>query len=153
MPDDEKLAAIRELLPATSAGIYLNTADAGPLPSETARAMNDVAEWELRTGRANPAQLEERDVRLDEARGSLAAILHADIGDVAVAHSAAEGLAAVVESIRWRPGDVLALSSALEPAVARRLLRLADAWGLAVESGSSCGRRCQAERGCSSSRT
>jgi selenocysteine lyase/cysteine desulfurase len=137
MPDDEKLAAIRELLPATSAGIYLNTADAGPLPSETARAMSDAAEWELRTGRANAAQLEEREVRLDEARAALAAILHADIEHVAVTHSAADGLAAVVESLDWRPDDVLALSALLDPGVARRLLRLAEALGLAVEPDPS----------------
>ena len=38
MPDTEKLAAIREAIPALSAGIYLNTGSVGPLPAETAAA-------------------------------------------------------------------------------------------------------------------
>ena len=46
LPDDQKVAAIRELLPATAAGIYLNTGTSGPLPSETAAAMNEQAERE-----------------------------------------------------------------------------------------------------------
>ena len=36
LPDDEKIPAIREALPATAAGIYLNTGTAGPLPREVA---------------------------------------------------------------------------------------------------------------------
>ena len=98
MPDEEKLAAIRALLPSTSAGIELNVADAGPLPAETARAMQEAADWELRTGRSHPAALDERAGRLDEARGAIAAILHADVDRVVIAHSAAEALAALVGS-------------------------------------------------------
>ena len=40
LPDDEKLAVVREALPAVAAGIYLDTGTAGPLPAETAAAMN-----------------------------------------------------------------------------------------------------------------
>jgi hypothetical protein len=44
LPDDALLSAVREALPATGAGIYLNTGTSGPLPRETARAMTDLAE-------------------------------------------------------------------------------------------------------------
>ena len=37
MPDEEKLAAVREGLPATGAGIYLNTGTAGPIPANPRR--------------------------------------------------------------------------------------------------------------------
>ena len=94
MPDEEKLAGIRALLPSTSAGIVLNVADAGPLPAETARAMQDAADWELRTGRVASGALEDRAGRLDEARGAIAAILHADVDRVMIAHSVADALAA-----------------------------------------------------------
>ena len=53
LPDDEKIPAIREALPSTAAGIYLNTGAAGPLPRETAHAMAEAEAWELRTGRAD----------------------------------------------------------------------------------------------------
>ena len=39
LPDPEKLAAVREAIPALGAGIYLNTGSVGPLPAETAAAM------------------------------------------------------------------------------------------------------------------
>jgi L-cysteine/cystine lyase len=128
MPDEEKLAGIRELLPATGAGIYLNTADAGPLPAETARAMTEAAGWELRTGRGHAAHLEERDVRLDEARAALAAIVHAGVDEVAVTHSAADGLAALVRS-----GARIGLADELDPRVRRRLAEAAVAAGAPAE--------------------
>jgi hypothetical protein len=53
MPDAEKLAAVRDALPALGAGIYLNTGLAGPLPTETAAAMDELAGWQVRTGRAH----------------------------------------------------------------------------------------------------
>ena len=113
MPDDEKLAAIRGLLPATSAGIYLNTAEAGPIPSETAHAMAEAADWELRTGRAHPAYREQQAQRLDEARGAIAAILHAGIDTVAIAHSAAGALSAYLAATEWRGAERIAVATDL----------------------------------------
>lgn len=113
MPDEEKLAAIRELLPATAAGIYLNTAEAGPIPSETAHAMAEAADWELRTGRAHEAHREQQAQRLDEARGALAAILHAGIDAVAIAHSASGALSAYLSATEWRGGGRIAVATDL----------------------------------------
>ncbi|MGZ6265651.1 MAG: aminotransferase class V-fold PLP-dependent enzyme, partial [Candidatus Limnocylindrales bacterium] len=70
LPDDEKIPAIREALPATAAGIYLNTGAAGPLPRETARAMADAEAWELRTGRADRNFWEDSVERRAEARAA-----------------------------------------------------------------------------------
>lgn len=86
MPDAEKLAAVREALPAVNAGIYLDTATAGPLPAETAAAMAEIAEWELRTGRAGPDRRAEVEARLDEARAAVAATLAVDLDAVMLAH-------------------------------------------------------------------
>ena len=52
LPDAEKVAAIRAALPALGAGIYLNTGSVGPMPAETAAAMAEIVEYELRVGRA-----------------------------------------------------------------------------------------------------
>ena len=51
MTDEEKVRQLRELLPATGAGIYLDTANRGPLSAETAAAMREADDWELRVGR------------------------------------------------------------------------------------------------------
>ena len=135
MPDEEKLTAIRELLPATGAGIYLNTAEAGPLPAETARAMGEAADWELRTGRAHAAYLDDRAAHLDEARGALAAILHAEVDSVSIAHSAAEALAAVVMAADRRTR--IALAAELDPVVRARLETAAGARGRSVVESRS----------------
>src|SRR5215218_86740 len=86
MPDEEKLTAVREGLPATAAGIYLNTGTAGPIPRETAAAMAQLAQWELTTGRAHPAFHAEAVDRMDEARAAIAAVIHGDLDAIALTH-------------------------------------------------------------------
>lgn len=80
--DDAKVARLRELLPATSAGIYLDTAEFGPLPAETAAAMREADDWELKVGRATVGRDEDMEQRVEEARAVLAALLVADPSDV-----------------------------------------------------------------------
>jgi selenocysteine lyase/cysteine desulfurase len=105
MPDAEKLAAVREGLPAVGAGIYLNTPVSGPLPAETARAMADIAEWEVATGRAHRDRADDVAVRIEEAQASLAAILGAGVDAVILTHGPSDALRRAVHAIDWRPGD------------------------------------------------
>jgi L-cysteine/cystine lyase len=101
----EKVAALRQALPATSAGIYLNTGTCGPLPAETAAAMAELADWELRLGRGSPDTLYDILQRMEEARASVAAIIGADIRDMALTHAATEAMNIATWGIDWRPGD------------------------------------------------
>jgi L-cysteine/cystine lyase len=105
LPDADKVAALREALPATGAGIYLDTATAGPLPSEIVLAAREVEDWDLRTGRVGEGQREETLQRLDETRAVLAALIGADSREVALTHGLPAGLAAAMWSLDWRPGD------------------------------------------------
>jgi L-cysteine/cystine lyase len=101
----EKVAALRQALPATSAGIYLNTGTCGPLPAETAAAMAELADWELRLGRGSPDTLYDILQRMEEARASVAAIIGADIRDMALTHAATEAMNIATWGIDWQPGD------------------------------------------------
>jgi L-cysteine/cystine lyase len=105
MPDAEKLAAVREALPALGAGIYLNTGSAGPVPAETAAAMDEVARRELRVGRGHTDDFLAFLDRLGEARAGVAAILAADVDEVAITHSTTEGMNIATWAVDWRPGD------------------------------------------------
>ncbi len=105
LPDDQKVAAVREALPATAAGIYLDTATRGPLPAETARAMAEVQDWELRVGRVGADADEELQVRLLEARAALAAVLRASPDEIALTHGLAGAMSAGAWAVAWRPGD------------------------------------------------
>jgi selenocysteine lyase/cysteine desulfurase len=75
LPEAQKVAAVREALPATGAGIYLNTGSVGPLPAETVRAMREVEDRELAVGRASYEEWEAFEERIEEARGVLATIV------------------------------------------------------------------------------
>ncbi len=101
----DKVAALRLALPATSAGIYLNAGTCGPLPVETAAAMAELADWELRLGRASPDTYYDVLQRMEEARASIAAIITADTRDIALTHAVSEALNVAVWGIDWRPGD------------------------------------------------
>lgn len=105
MPDAEKVAAIREALPAVGAGIYLNTGSAGPIPAEVAAVMAELEGWEVRTGRASAEFFEDFLERLAEARGGVAAVLATDVDRVAITHSTTEGMNIATWGIDWRPGD------------------------------------------------
>ncbi len=105
LPDEQKVAALREALPATGAGIYLDTVTAGPLPAETARAMSDADAWDLRTGRGGPDRAEDAALREDEARAVLAALLGGEPSEVRLAHGLNDALARGVRLLGLGPGD------------------------------------------------
>jgi L-cysteine/cystine lyase len=129
MPDDEKLPAIREALPATAAGIYLNTGACGPLPRETARAMAELEGIELRTGRADMAYWKDSAERMNEARAAVAAVLGTEPRRMALTHATTDGMNVATWAIDWRAGDQ-AVTTSLEHAGA-----LAPLWALRERQG------------------
>jgi L-cysteine/cystine lyase len=130
MPDDQKLAAVREALPATSAGIYLNTGSVGPLPRETAKAMADHAESELTIGRGAVDFHLQAVERMAEARAAVAAILTADVDTVALTHSTTDGMNVAAWGLEWRPGDRAVTTSLEHPGGVGPLLALRDRHGV-----------------------
>ena len=133
MPDAEKLAAVREALPAVGAGIYLNTGLAGPIPAETAAAMEESAGWQLRTGRAHrdayPAMVD----RMAEARAGIAAILATDVESIALTRATTEGMNIAAWSIDWRPGDRIVTTNQEHAGTLGPLIAVRDRFGLTLE--------------------
>jgi L-cysteine/cystine lyase len=132
LPEDQKVAAIRELLPATAAGIYLNTGTSGPIPSETALAMSEQEERELRTGRGHPDTFPEMIERMGEARGSLAALLATDLDTIALTHSTSDGMNAVVAALPWRAGDRVLTTQHEHPGGLGPLIAVRDRFGVEI---------------------
>lgn len=133
LPEAEKVAAVRELLPATRAGIYLNTGTCGPVPAESQRAMDEQTARELAVGRAAPDNWPEFLARADEARASVAALMVADPSDVALTHSTTDGLSLVVAALPWRPGDRVLTTNHEHPGGLGPLLAIRDRLGVEVE--------------------
>ena len=133
MPDSEKIVAIRQMLPATAAGIYLNAGTCGPLPAETMRAMDEQAASELAVGRARIDQFVAFMDRMAEARASVAALLVADPDDIALTHSTTDGINLVLSSLPWAPGDRVVTTNHEHPGVLGPLQALRDRHGVEVE--------------------
>jgi L-cysteine/cystine lyase len=126
LPDAEKLAAIREALPALSAGIYLNTGSAGPLPAETAAAMADMATRERDVGRGHMDVFEESLVRLAEARAAVAAVVGTDVDSVALTHSTTDAMNAGSLALDWRTGGRVVTTLSEHPGGLGPLLALRE---------------------------
>jgi L-cysteine/cystine lyase len=133
MPDPEKVAAVRELLPATRAGIYLNAGTCGPIPAESQRAMDEQSARELAVGRAAPDLWPEALARAEEARASVAAAMVADPADIALTHSTTDGLNAIVAALPWRPGDRVLTTNHEHPGGLAPLVALRERLGVEVE--------------------
>jgi L-cysteine/cystine lyase len=133
LPDAEKLVAIRELLPATGAGIYLNAGSVGPMPAEAQRAMDEQAASELRVGRARLDQFMAFVERMAECRATIAAALVADPDDVALTHSTTDGLNLVLAALPWQAGDRVITTNHEHPGVLGPLQALRDRLGVEVD--------------------
>ena len=133
LPDPEKLAAIREALPALSAGIYLNTGSVGPLPAETAAAMTEIAARERDIGRADPAWIEELPMRMAEARAGVAAILGTDADAVALTHSTTDAMNLGTLALDWTGGGRIVTTRSEHPGGLGALYALRDRHAGGVE--------------------
>jgi len=116
LPDDEKLAAIRDALPALGAGIYLNTGSVGPMPAETAAAMAELVDYELRVGRGHPADWDAFLERMAEARAAVAAVIGADVPEIGLVHSTSQAMNAAIWSVTLGRGDRIVTTQAEHPA-------------------------------------
>jgi L-cysteine/cystine lyase len=131
-PDADRLAAVRAALPALEAGIYLNTGSVGPLPAETAAAMNEIATYELTTGRAHPDYWLDTLQRMGEARAAVAAVLVADAADIALTHSSTDGMNIGAWSIDWKAGDRAVTTNLEHPGATGALHNLRERLGIEI---------------------
>ena len=133
LPDDAKVAAVREALPSTGAGVYLNAGTSGPLPRETAKAMADLAEYELTVGRSSYDYYLAAVERMAEVRAAVAAVLSTDVGTVALTHSTANGMNIAAWGLDWRPGDRAVTTSREHVGGLGPLFALRDARGIELD--------------------
>jgi L-cysteine/cystine lyase len=117
LPEREKVAAIREALPATGAGIYLNTGSVGPLSIETMKAVREIDDRELQVGRASPDEWDAFLERLEETRGVIGAVLGAGVGEVAITHGTTEAVDTAIWATDPQPGDRFVTTSLEYPGV------------------------------------
>ncbi len=130
MPDETRIKALREALPATLAGIYLNTGSTGPLPAETALAMAQLEDLELRIGRADRAYWHDSTERMAEARASVAAVLSTEPRRIALTHATTDGMNVAPWAIDWQAGDRAVTTSLEHPGALGPLWALRERRGV-----------------------
>ena len=141
--DRRKVIQLRELLPATSAGIYLDTATRGPLPAETAAAMREADDWDLAVGRVWAGRAEDVAQRADEARAVVAALIGADPAAITLTNGAddARRLAEQALGARAQVVDITHSAGAMQVNVAElgadAVVLSADRWLLGPEASGA----------------
>ncbi|MGK2850364.1 MAG: aminotransferase class V-fold PLP-dependent enzyme [Candidatus Limnocylindrales bacterium] len=131
--DAERLAAVRAVLPALAAGIYLNSGTSGPLPAETGAVLTQMADYELDVGRGHTDGFMDFLDRMAEARASIAALLTADIDDIGLTHGATDGMNIGLFGIDWAPGDRAVTTRMEHPGGSGPLVVLRERRGVDVE--------------------
>ncbi len=102
--ENEKIEKIRKELPAVNSCHYLNTGTNGPLCRRTAEVMKSEEEKEFLKGRYLPF-LSELYADMDETRKLVAEFIGADYEEVALTHTATEGMNLILWGLNWQPGD------------------------------------------------
>jgi L-cysteine/cystine lyase len=110
-PDDEKVTAIRNELPAVHDCAYLNTGSNGPLPRSSYQALEDQARRELDEGRTKAKQVTQVVEMQEAARQAFADVLGCDSDEVALTHSATEGINIALMGLDWQRGDEVITST------------------------------------------
>jgi L-cysteine/cystine lyase len=103
--------AVRAQLPVTATTAYLNTGTAGPWPTPVVEAIEHALHREQALGRASPSGLPDFRPLLHNTRDRLADLIGADGDEVALTHSATEGIDIVVWGLDWQPGDEVITTS------------------------------------------
>lgn len=102
--ESSKIEQIRDELPAIKSCVYLNTGTNGPICRASAEAMREEAEKEYLEGRYLPF-IEDLYREMDVTRSMVGDFIGADHKEIALTHSATEGMNIVLWGINWQRGE------------------------------------------------
>jgi L-cysteine/cystine lyase len=127
---DAKVDALRAQLPAVQTTGYFNTGSNGPIPVVAYEAADAIARRELRQGRIVPGTYVENRERNRRFAAMAAEIFVADGDEIALTHSATEGLGTALMGMTWSPGDEIITTFEEHPGLLLPLALLARRFGV-----------------------
>jgi len=130
MASEAKVEALRAQLPAVQTTGYFNTGSNGPIPVVAYEAADATARRELEQGRIVPGVYEENRERNRRFAALGAAIFGADGDEIALTHSATEGLGMALMGMTWSPGDEIITTFEEHPGLLLPLALLARRFGV-----------------------
>ncbi len=130
--ESEKIENIRKELPAVSSCVYLNTGTNGPLCRATAEIMKKESEKEYLQGRYLPF-ISELYKDMDETRKLVADFIGADYEEIALTHTATEGMNLILWGVNWQPGDEIITTNREHVASLAPIALIKNRFGLNVK--------------------
>src|SRR5215204_694625 len=127
---DAKVNSLRAQLPAVQTTGYFNTGSNGPIPIVAFEAANAIARSELLQGRIVPGRYVENRERNRRFAAMAATIFGADADEIALTHSATEGLGTALMGMTWSPGDEIITTFQEHPGLMLPIALLARRFGV-----------------------
>src|ERR671911_1641462 len=127
---DPRVDALRAQLPAVQTTGYFNTGSNGPIPIVAYEAADATARRELQQGRIVPGTYVENRERNRRFAAMAATIFGADADEIALTHSATEGLGTALMGMTWRPGDEIITTFQEHPGLMLPIALLARRFGV-----------------------
>ena len=127
---DAKVDALRAQLPAVQTTGYFNTGSNGPIPIVAYEAADATARRELQQGRIVPGTYMENRERNRRFAAMAATIFGADDDEIALTHSATEGLGTALMGMSWSPGDEIITTFEEHPGLLLPIALLARRFGV-----------------------
>jgi L-cysteine/cystine lyase len=122
---EAKVEQLRAQLPAVQTTGYFNTGSNGPLPIVAVEAAAAALRRELERGRIVPGTYEANRERNRSVAALAGKIFGADADEMALTHSASEGLSTALMGMTWRPGDEIVSTTEEHPGLLLPLALLA----------------------------
>nr|BBH91857.1 cysteine lyase [Thermogemmatispora argillosa] len=126
----QRLQAIREAMPATTAHTYLNTGTFGPLPRCVVEAMHERLQEEWHQGRLGAEAQASLLACYREARQRCATLLNASEEEIALTDNTGEGLNIIAFGLNWREGDEVITTNHEHISALAPLYQLRDRYGI-----------------------
>src|SRR5918995_4916029 len=127
---DPRVDALRAQLPAVQTTGYFNTGSNGPIPLVAYEAADATARRELHQGRIVPGVYIENRERNRRFAAMAATVFGADADEIALTHSASEGLGTALMGMTWDPGDEIITTFEEHPGLMLPLALLARRFGV-----------------------
>jgi len=132
LPDLTTLQRVRQEMPVTTSCMYLNTGTFGPLPTCAIEAMEQYLRDQLYKGRLGTAAFEAMTAIYDDARKSVARLLHADVQEIALTDNTGEGLNIISYGLQWHEGDEVITTTHEHISLLAPLYQIRDRYGIVI---------------------
>ncbi len=132
MPDHTHIRRIRQEMPAATANLYFNAGTFGPIPTCVVKAAQERLQTEYLYGRLGEAAFASMTAIYESARTSVARLLNAEEGEIALTDNTGEGMNIISFGFDWREGDEVITTNHEHISALAPLYQLRDRYGIVI---------------------